>query len=78
MRAKWCRPASALLSALFKVLQINSLCEEINTIAVPCTDPEGYVRGGPTLTTFLFWLMRGSKYRYTISGTSSARQRNAI
>ena len=42
--------------------------------SIPCADPECFVRGGPTLTTFFFSLMGGG----TISGPSSDRQRNAI
>ena len=42
----------------------------------PCEDPEIFVRGGPTLTTFFFQLMSGgeSKYHYkqAIIGVSLA------
>ena len=42
-----------------------------------CADPESFVRGGPTLTMFL--VNKGRKDpNTTISGPSSARQRNAI
>ena len=48
-----------------------------------CADPESFVRGGPTLTTFfflLFFLVDEGREdpSTTISGPSSARQRNAI
>ena len=48
----------------------------------PCADPESFVRGGPLLTFFfffvLFFLDEGRKdHNTTISGPSSARQRNA-
>ena len=47
--------------------------------ASPCADPESFVRGGPTFTTFFFKLMRGREDpNTTINGPSSARQRNAI
>ena len=49
-----------------------------------CADPKSFVRGGPTLTTFFFIIIyflvgEGREDpRPTISGPSSARQRNAI
>ena len=44
----------------------------------PCADPESFVRGGPTLTTFFFNLMGWREDRNaTTSGPSSARHRNA-
>ena len=42
----------------------------------PCADPESYVRGGLTLTTFLLFLEDDPNI--TKIGSSSARQRNAI
>ena len=49
---------------------------------VACADPESFVRGGSTLTTFfsfLFYFDEGRKDpNTTISGSSTARQRNAI
>ena len=49
----------------------------------PCADPESFVRGGPTVTTFFFSFFfifdEGRKDpSNTISGPSLARQRNAI
>ena len=44
---------------------------------VPCADPESFVSGGPTLTFFLVDKGREDP-NITISGPSSARQRNAI
>ena len=41
-----------------------------------CVDPEGFVSGGPTLTTFLG--VDKKDPNTTISGLSSIRQRNAI
>ena len=43
-----------------------------------CADPESFVRGCPTLTTFL--LVDGAREdpNTNINGPSSARQRNAI
>ena len=44
-----------------------------------CADPESFVREGPTLTTFFFYLDEGRKDPdTTISGPSTAHQRNAI
>ena len=46
-----------------------------------CADPESFVRGSPTLTTFFFFLFFFVFFKdpsTTISGPSSARQRNAI
>ena len=44
-----------------------------------CVDPEGFVRGDPTLTTFVFKVDdRREDPSPTSSGPSSARQRNAI
>ena len=44
----------------------------------PCADPDSFARGGPALTTF-FLVDEGRKDpNTTISGPSSARQRNAI
>ena len=44
-----------------------------------CADPEGFVRGDPTLTTFVFKVDKEREDpRPTLSGPSSARQRNAI
>ena len=44
-----------------------------------CADPESFVRGGPTLTTFFkFDEGRDDPNTIIISGQSSARQRNAI
>ena len=49
---------------------------------VACADQESFVRGGPTLTTFFFLSFLGDEGRKdpntTISGSSTARQRNAI
>ena len=46
------------------------------TRVATCADPESFVKGGPTLTTFI----RGDRIQTntTKSGTSSARQQNAI
>ena len=44
-------------------------------------DPESFVRGGPTLTFFFFFFFFDEGRNYsntTISGPSTARQRNAI
>ena len=42
-----------------------------------CADPESFIRGGPTLTTFSF--SRGREAQNTIiRGPTSAHQRNAI
>ena len=42
-------------------------------------DPESFVRGGPTFTTFFFQFDEGRKGPNTSnSGQSTARQRNAI
>ena len=44
-----------------------------------CADPECFVRGDPTLTTFVFKVDEGREDPSpTLSGPSSARQRNAI
>ena len=47
-----------------------------------CADPERFVRGGPTLPFYffiLFFFCEGRKdSNTTISGPSTARQRNAI
>ena len=44
-----------------------------------CADPESFVKGGPTLTTFFFKVDEEKKDPHsTISGPSSARQQNAI
>ena len=44
-----------------------------------CADPENFVRGGPTLTTFFFVVDEGwVDPNSAIRGPSSARQRNAI
>ena len=41
-----------------------------------CTDPEKFVRGGPTLTTFFLTVDEGREDpSTTLSGPSSARQR---
>ena len=45
-------------------------------IACPCADPESFVRGSPTLTRFCSEGREDPST--TISGPSSARQRNAI
>ena len=45
---------------------------------ITCADPESFVRRGPTLTTFFFLVDKGMEDSTTISGLSSARQRNAI
>ena len=50
----------------------------INLPLAACTDPESFVRGGPTFTT-IFLVDEGKEDpNTTISGPSSARQRNAI
>ena len=41
-------------------------------------DPESFVRGGPTLTIFILVDEGREDPSSTISGPSSARQRNAI
>ena len=44
-----------------------------------CADPESFVRGGPTLTTFFSLVYEERAYPdTTISGPSPAHQRNAI
>ena len=47
-----------------------------------CADPGSFVRGSPTLTTFLLFVFLVDEGRQdpntTISGPSLARQRNAI
>ena len=47
-----------------------------------CADPESFVRGGPTLTFYFCFLFFSDEERNdsntTISGPSTARQRNAI
>ena len=43
----------------------------------PCADPETFVRGGPTLTSFLVDEKRDDP-NTTKNGTSSSRQQNAI
>ena len=44
-----------------------------------CADPESFVKGDPTLTTFVFKVDRGREDPSpTLSGPSSARQRNAF
>ena len=40
-----------------------------------CADPESFVRGGPTLTTFFFSLMRGGRVQIPLI---AGNQRNAI
>ena len=46
---------------------------------ISCADPENFVRGGPTLTTFFFLIDEGSvDPNSTISGPSMAHQRNTI
>ena len=47
---------------------------------IACADPESFVRGGPNLTFFFcFLVVDGREDRNTtLSGPSSARQRNAI
>ena len=50
--------------------------------SIPCAYPSGFVRGGPTLTAFFFYLVEeGREDTITttcISGPLSACQRNAI
>ena len=61
--------------------------DEIENLSWSCTDPESFIRGGSTLTTFFFegrgyadhhffsfYLMKGER----LSGPSWARQRNTI
>ena len=44
-----------------------------------CPNPEGFVRGDPTLTMFVFKVDKEKEDPSpTLSGPSSARQRNAI
>ena len=48
---------------------------EVNIRICPCADPESFVRGGPTLTTFFFSVDEGREdQNTTISGPSSALQ----
>ena len=56
--------------------------EPLTALYISCADPESFVRGGPTLTTFCLSLKRREKNPNTviyiyINGPSSARQRNA-
>ena len=48
----------------------------------PCADPENFAGRGPTFTTFFFVFFLGDEGKVdpntTISGPTSARQRNAI
>ena len=57
---------------------------ELSYLSCTCADPESFVRGGggrvPILTTF-FWFLFDEERKdpnTTISGPSTARQRNAI
>ena len=45
-----------------------------------CQDPESFVRGDPTLSTFFFYIIDEGREDLStiISGPSSARQQNAI
>ena len=45
-----------------------------------CADPESFVRGGPNLITFLFFLVDGviEDPNTAINGPPSASQRNAM
>ena len=63
------------------------LCNQIEGVGMvgflgsSFADQEFFVRGGPTVTTFffcLFFLQGGKGSNNSISGPSSARQRNAI
>ena len=59
-------------SVLLISLQISLFC------ALTCADPDSFAKGGPTLTMFFLvdeWRKDPST---TLSGPSSARQRNAI
>ena len=50
-------------------------------LKLACADPESFVRGGPTKTTFFNCFLvgeRGEDPGNTISGPISARQQNAI
>ena len=63
--------------------QLNSLYGPLREkTAGSCEDLENFVRGGPTLTTFFFLRFlvneRWVDQNTTLSGPSSARQRNAI
>ena len=49
------------------------------SLHIPCGDPESFVRGGPTLTVFFFYIDEGMEdLNTTISRPSLAHQRNAI
>ena len=44
-----------------------------------CADPESFVTGGPTLILFCFLIDEGREdINTTLSGPSSARQRNGV
>ena len=43
-----------------------------------CADPEGFVRRGPNLITFILVVEGIEDPNITINGPSSARQRNVI
>ena len=66
-----------LIKRQFSLIKWLLVCSLIKT----CADPESFVRAGPTLTFFLFVFLvdeGGEEPNTTISGPSSARQRNAI
>ena len=50
------------------------------TSTKPCGDPESFVRGGPNLITFFFFLVDEDieDPNTAIDGPTSARQQNAI
>ena len=48
-----------------------------SNLTFSCADPESFARGGPTLIIFLVYEGRNDP-NTTISGPSSAHQRNAI
>ena len=53
----------------------------VGLVYTTCADPDSFVRGGPTLTTFccVFLVDEGRENpNTTISGSLSTRQRNAI
>ena len=62
---------------VWRLMTLN-LCSAFRKSVTACADADNFVKGGPTLT-ILFSVDEGNETpNTTISGPSSARQRNAI
>ena len=57
---------------------LNVCDERLDKFVFACTDPESFVRGGPTLTTLFFILMKGGRIQIPLLAGYQRRHLNGV